>query len=146
VLPFCTGVLTLCVHLVIGNVLLCFLYFLAYLCSFGISDTRLFFPDLPADTWQLLDHCILGILGSAREALNSLSASAKASSDSFARTLCRYLHSNHSCTRGIFLLDRCPESQVSSSTLLRLSDSPFLLTCLIVLELSEAVKDNSVFF
>jgi hypothetical protein len=58
------------------------LHFSVFLCLFGIADARLFSPDLPTDTWQLHDSCVLGILGSAREALNSHSASAKVSSDS----------------------------------------------------------------
>jgi hypothetical protein len=69
-------------------------HFLAFLCLFGIADARIFFPDLPADTWQLHDRCVSGILGPAQETLNSRSASAKISSDSFASTLCGYLRSN----------------------------------------------------
>jgi hypothetical protein len=63
-------------------VLFCFLFFLCL---------RFFSPDLPADTWQLHDGCVSGLLGPAREALNSRSASAKVSSDSFTSSLCRYL-------------------------------------------------------
>jgi hypothetical protein len=62
------------------------LHFFTFLCLFGIDDARLFFPDLPADTWQLYDGCVSGLLSPAREALNSRSASAKVSSDSFAST------------------------------------------------------------
>jgi hypothetical protein len=64
-------------------------------CVFCIADARLFFPDLPADTWQLHDGCVLGLLAPAREALNSHSPSAKVFSDSFSITLCGYLCSNH---------------------------------------------------
>jgi hypothetical protein len=77
------------------------LNFLAFLCLFGIADARLFFPDLPEDTWQLHDHCILGILGPAREALNSRSVSAEVSSDSFSSTLCGYLRSNYSFVKDV---------------------------------------------
>jgi hypothetical protein len=71
VLPFCFGVLAWCVQLVIGNVLLFLFHFLAFLCLFGITDAILFFPDLPADTWQLHDGCVSGLLGPDQEALNS---------------------------------------------------------------------------
>jgi hypothetical protein len=94
VLLFCFGVLALCVHFVIGNLL-------AFLCLFGITDTRLFFSDLPADTWQLHDSCVSGLLRPAREALNSRSASAKVSSNSFTSTLCGYLRSNHSFVKDV---------------------------------------------
>jgi hypothetical protein len=77
------------------------LQFFAFLCLFGIADARLFFPDLPADTWQLHDGCISGILAPAREALNSRSASAKVSSDSFASILCGYFRSNHSFVKDV---------------------------------------------
>jgi hypothetical protein len=77
------------------------LHFLAFLCLFGIADARLFFPDLPPDTWQLHDHCVLGILGPAREALNLRSASAKVFSDSFSSTICGYLRSNHSFVKDV---------------------------------------------
>jgi hypothetical protein len=77
------------------------LNFFAFPCLFGIADTRLFFPDRPADTWQLHDGFVLGILAPAREALNSRSASAKVSSDSFASTLCEYLRSNHSFVKDV---------------------------------------------
>jgi hypothetical protein len=68
--------------------------FLAFLALFGIADARLSLPDLPADAWQLHDGCVLALLGPARPclALNSRSASAKVSSDSFKSTLCGYLH------------------------------------------------------
>jgi hypothetical protein len=75
--------------------------FLAFLCLFGIADARLFFPDLPADSWQLHDRCISGILGPAPKALNLRSASANVSSDSFASTLCGYLRSNHSSVKDV---------------------------------------------
>jgi hypothetical protein len=59
------------------------LHFFAFLCLFGIADARLFLPDLPADTRQLHDGCILGFLAPALESLNSHSASVKVSSDGF---------------------------------------------------------------
>jgi hypothetical protein len=77
------------------------LHFLACLYLFGIADARLFFPDLPVDTWQLHDRCVFGILGPAREALSSHSAGAKVSSDSFASTLYGYLRSNHSFVKDV---------------------------------------------
>jgi hypothetical protein len=77
------------------------LNFLAFLCLFGIADARLFFLDLPADTWQLHDSCVLGLLRPAREALNLRSASAKVSIDSFSSTLCEYLLSNHSFVKDV---------------------------------------------
>jgi hypothetical protein len=77
------------------------LHLLAFLCLSGIADARFFFPNLPADTWQLHDHCVLGILRPAWEALNSRSASAKVSSDSFASTLCRCLCNNHSFVKDV---------------------------------------------
>jgi hypothetical protein len=61
----------------------------------------LFFPDLPVDTWQLHDGCILGLLRQALEALNSCSASAKVFSDSFSSTLCGYLRSNCSFVKNV---------------------------------------------
>jgi hypothetical protein len=76
-------------------------HFFAFLCSLDITDTRLFFPDLPADTWQLHDGCISGLLSPAWEALNSRSASAKVSSDSFSSILCGYLRSNHSFVKDV---------------------------------------------
>jgi hypothetical protein len=51
-----------------------------------VSLTLGFFPDLPADTWQLHDGCVLG---------------AKVSSASFTCTLCRYLHGNHSFVKDV---------------------------------------------
>ena len=77
------------------------LHFLAFLCLLGIADARLFFPDLSADTWQLHDGCVSGLLRPAREALNSRSAGAKVSSDSFSSTLCGYLRSNHSFVKDV---------------------------------------------
>jgi hypothetical protein len=77
----------LCVHFVIVALLFFLLHFFAFLCLFGIADARLFFPDLPANTWQLHDGCVLGLLGTARKALNLHLASAKVSSDSFSSTL-----------------------------------------------------------
>jgi hypothetical protein len=90
------------------------LHFLSFLCLFGIAHARLFFPDLPADTWQLHDHCVLGIQGPAREALNSRSASAKVSSDSFASTLCGYLRSNRSFVNDV-KQDRRRKSVINAS-------------------------------
>jgi hypothetical protein len=49
------------------------LYFFSIACIFGIADARLFFPDLSADTWQLHDGRVLGLLGPAQEALSSCS-------------------------------------------------------------------------
>jgi hypothetical protein len=72
------------------------LHFFAFFCLFGIADARFFFPHLPMDTWQFHDGCVLGLLGPALEALNTRSASAKVSSDSFTSTLCGYLRRNHS--------------------------------------------------
>jgi hypothetical protein len=69
---------------------------LAILSFVGIADARLSLPDLLADAWQLHDGHVLGLLGPAWAALNSHSASAKVSSDSFTSALCGYLHSNHS--------------------------------------------------
>jgi hypothetical protein len=77
------------------------LYFLAIFLIFGITDARFFFPDLPADTWQLHNGCVSGLLGPAQEALNSRSACAKVSSDSFTSTLCGYLRSNHSFVKDV---------------------------------------------
>jgi hypothetical protein len=77
------------------------LYFFAIVCIAGVADARLFFPDLPADTWQLHDGCISSLLSPAWEALNSRSASAKVSSDSFTSTLCGYLRSSHSFVEDI---------------------------------------------
>jgi hypothetical protein len=74
------------------------LYFLAFVCIFCIADARLFFPDLPADTWQLHDGCLLG---PAREALNLHSVIDKVSSDSFSSTFCGYLRSNHSFVKDV---------------------------------------------
>jgi hypothetical protein len=68
---------------------------------FGIADARLSLPDLPADAWQLHDGCVLGLLGPARAALNSRSASTKVSSDSFTCTLCGYLRSNRSFVKDV---------------------------------------------
>jgi hypothetical protein len=68
---------------------------------FGIADARFSLPDLPADAWQHHDGCVLGLLDPARAALNSRSASAKVSSDSFTSALCRYLHSNHSFVKDV---------------------------------------------
>jgi hypothetical protein len=76
-------------------------YFFAIVCISGVSDVRIFFPDLPADTWKLDDGCVLGLLGPAWEALNWRSASAKVSSDSFSSTLCGYLRSNHSFIKNV---------------------------------------------
>jgi hypothetical protein len=76
-------------------------HFFAFLYLFGIADARLFFPDLPADTWQLHDSCVSGLLAPVQEALNSRSASAKVFSDSFLSTLCRYLHSNCSFVKNV---------------------------------------------
>jgi hypothetical protein len=70
------------------------LHFSAFLCLFGIADARLFFHALPADTWQLHDSCVLGLLAPAQEVLNLRSASAKVSGDSFLSTLYGYLRSN----------------------------------------------------
>jgi hypothetical protein len=75
--------------------------FLAFLSLFGIADTRLSLPDLPADAWQLHDGCVSGLLVPARVALNLRSASAKVSSDSFTSTLCGYLRSNHSFVKDV---------------------------------------------
>jgi hypothetical protein len=75
--------------------------FFAFQCLFGIADARLFFPDLPADTWQPHDGCVSGLLCPAREALNLCSASANVSSDSFSSTLCGYLHSDHSFVKDV---------------------------------------------
>jgi hypothetical protein len=80
------------------SVLLCIL---VIFFIFGVADARLFFPDLPADTWQLHDGCILGLLSPAREVLNSRSGSAKVSSDSFASTICGYLHINSSFVKNV---------------------------------------------
>jgi hypothetical protein len=91
----------LCFICVIGNVLLCIIVFFAIVCIAGDADARLFFPDLPADTWQLHDNCVSGFLGPPREALNSRSASTKVSSDSFRSTLCRYLRSNRSFIKDV---------------------------------------------
>ena len=77
------------------------LYFLAFLCFLGIADARLHLPDLPAETWQHHDGCVSGLLGPAREALNSRSVSAKVSSDSFTSTLCGYLRSNRSFVKDV---------------------------------------------
>jgi hypothetical protein len=77
------------------------LNFFAFLCLFGFADARLFLLDLPADIWQLHDKCVLGLLRPAREALNSRSASAKVSSDSFTSTLCGYLRSNPSFVKDV---------------------------------------------
>jgi hypothetical protein len=74
------------------------LYFLAVVCIFGVADAGIFFLDLPANIWQLHDGCISRLLGPAREALNSRSAS---SSDSFTSTLCGYLHSNRSFVKDV---------------------------------------------
>jgi hypothetical protein len=43
----------------------------------------------------------LGLLEPAQEALNSRSASAKVSSDTFAGALCGYLHSDHSFVKNV---------------------------------------------
>jgi hypothetical protein len=74
---------------------------LAFLFLFGIADVRLSLPDLPADTWQLYDSCVSGLLGPARAALNSHSASAKVSSDSFTSTLYGYLRGNRSFVKDV---------------------------------------------
>jgi hypothetical protein len=72
-----------------------------FLCLFGIADARLFFPDLPADTLQLHDGCVSGLLGPAWEALSSRSESAKVSIDSFTSTFCGYLRSNCSFVKDV---------------------------------------------
>jgi hypothetical protein len=77
------------------------LHFFSFLCLFGIADARLFFPDLPADTWQLHDDCVSGLLAPACEALDSHSASAKVSNDIFSSTLCGYLRSNNSFVKDV---------------------------------------------
>jgi hypothetical protein len=77
------------------------LYIFAIVCIAGVADTRFFFPDLPADTWQLHDGCVLGLLGPAQEGLNSRSASTKVSSDSFTSTLCGYLRYNCSFVKDV---------------------------------------------
>jgi hypothetical protein len=59
--------------------------FLAILSFVGIADARLSLPDLSADAWQLHDGYVLGLLGPAQAALNSRSASAKVSNDSFTK-------------------------------------------------------------
>jgi hypothetical protein len=61
-----------------------FCFFYVYLVSLRLG---FFSPDLPADTLQLHDGCVLGLLGPDREALNSHSESAKVSIDSFTSTL-----------------------------------------------------------
>jgi hypothetical protein len=75
--------------------------FLVFLSLFGIADARLSLLDLPADAWQLHDSCVSGLLGPARQALNSRSASIKVSSDSFTSTLCGYLRSKHSFVKDV---------------------------------------------
>jgi hypothetical protein len=82
-----------------GKHLLFIIVFLVFLSLFGIADARLSLPDLSADAWQLHDGCISGLLGPARVALNSRSASAKVSSNSFTSTLCGYLRSNRNLLR-----------------------------------------------
>jgi hypothetical protein len=75
--------------------------FFAILPFVGIANARLSLPDLLADAWQLHDGHVLGLLGPARAALNSRSASAKVSSDSFTSALCVYLRSNHSFVKDV---------------------------------------------
>jgi hypothetical protein len=75
--------------------------FLAILSFVGIADTRLSLPDLAANAWQLHDGCVSGLLGPAQAALNSRSASAKVSSDSFTSSLSGYLDSNHSFVKDV---------------------------------------------
>jgi hypothetical protein len=77
------------------------LHLYASLCLFGIADAVLFFPDLPADTWQLHDGCVSSLLAPAQEALNLRSTSAKGSSDSFSSTLSGYLRSNRSFVKDV---------------------------------------------
>jgi hypothetical protein len=72
-----------------------------FLCLFGIADARLFFPEFPAETWQLHDGCVLSLLAPAWEAMNSRSAGAKVSIDNFLSTLCRYLRNNRSFVRDV---------------------------------------------
>jgi len=81
--------------------LLLIIVFLAFFSHFGIADTRLSLPDLPADAWQLHDGCVSGLLGPARAVLNSRSANANVSSDSFTNALFGYLHSNHSLVKDV---------------------------------------------
>jgi hypothetical protein len=76
-------------------------YFLAILSFVGIAEARLSLPDFSADAWQLHDCHVSGLLGPARAALNSRSASAKVSSDSFTGTLFGYLRSNHSFVKDV---------------------------------------------
>jgi hypothetical protein len=75
-----------------------FFIFHVYLVSLTLG---FLFPDLSADTWQLHDGCVSGLLRPAREALNSRSASAKVSSDSFSSTLCGYLRSKCSFVKDV---------------------------------------------
>jgi hypothetical protein len=75
--------------------------FLVILSFVGIADARLSLPDLSADAWQLHDNHVSGLLGPARAALNSRSASAKVSSDSFTSALCGYLRSNCSFVKDV---------------------------------------------
>jgi hypothetical protein len=70
-------------HIVMDNVSL-----IAFHALFGIADARFSLPDHPAYAWQLPDGCVSGLLGPAWAALNSRSASAKVSSDSFTSTFC----------------------------------------------------------
>jgi hypothetical protein len=77
------------------------LYFWPFCPFWKFVDARLSLPDLPADAWQLHYGCVLGLLGPARAALNSRSASAKVSGDSFTSTLCGYLHSNRSFVKNV---------------------------------------------
>jgi hypothetical protein len=103
----CSGVAVFCVFwfcVFISYLAMCrfiLLHFFAFLCLFGIANAKLFFLDLPGDTWQLHDGCVLGLLAPAWEALNLCSASAKVSSDSFSSTLCGYLCSNHSFVKDV---------------------------------------------
>jgi hypothetical protein len=77
------------------------LYFFPIVCIASVADARLFFLDLSADTWQLHDSCVSGLLGPAREAPNLRSVSAKVSSDSFTGVLCGYLRGNLSFVKDI---------------------------------------------
>jgi hypothetical protein len=77
------------------------LLIIVFLSHFGIADGMLSLPDLPADALQLHNGCILGILALTWAPLNSRSASAKVSSDSFTSTLCGYLRGNHSFVKDV---------------------------------------------
>jgi hypothetical protein len=88
---------------VLDNVSLFFIdcLFFAILTFVGIADARLSFPDLLADAWQLHDGHVSGLLGPARAAMNSRSASAQLSGDSFTSALCGYLRSNRSFVQDV---------------------------------------------